>query len=61
MRITSFMWWIAPIPRRYSRWKWFTILCRSLDVQGKKTITLFNKVDMGAAIRLRDSNGRPHS
>ena len=31
------------------------IPCRSLDVQGKKTITLFNKVDVGAAIRMRDS------
>ena len=27
-----------------------------MEVQGKKTITLFNKVDMGAAIRMRDSN-----
>ena len=26
-----------------------------LEVQGKKTITLFNKVDVGAAIRMRDS------
>ena len=29
---------------------------QELEVQGKKTITLFNKVDMGAAIRMRDSN-----
>lgn len=29
---------------------------QELGVQGKKTITLFNKVDMGAAIRMRDSN-----
>ncbi len=29
---------------------------QELDVQGKKTITLFNKVDVGAAIRMRDSN-----
>lgn len=28
---------------------------QELGVQGKKTITLFNKVDVGAAIRLRDS------
>ena len=29
---------------------------QELGVQGKKTITSFNKVDMGAAIRMRDSN-----
>ena len=28
---------------------------QELGVQGKKTITLFNKVDVGAAIRMRDS------
>ena len=28
---------------------------QELEVQGKKTITLFNKVDLGTAIRLRDS------
>ena len=31
------------------------IPCRSLVSRAKKTITLFNKVDVGAAIRMRDS------
>ena len=33
----------------------FLTYLQELGVQGKKTITLFNKVDVGAAIRLRDS------
>ena len=60
MQITSFMCRLSGIPRRYNRWRLFTTLCRSQEVQGKKTITLFNKVDVGAAIRMRDSNGRPY-
>ena len=36
---------------QYSRWRLFMITSQELGVQGKKTITLFNKVDVVSAIR----------